>query len=59
MFGEWWCDRVRGVGGKEGRKGGWDRLQRAWSVLLKNLGFISLLLKVIPLKVLDKGNHFL
>lgn len=50
---------MRGVGGKEGRKGGWDRLQRAWSVLLKNLDFISLLLKVIPLKVLDKGNHFL
>ena len=57
MFGEWFCDRVRDVGGKEGRKVVWDRSQRVSSVPLRNLDFIPLPLKVIPLNVLEKGNH--
>lgn len=47
------------MGGKEGRRVVWVILQRAWSVLLRNLDFIPLPLKVIPLKVLEKGNHLL
>lgn len=47
------------MGGKEGRRVVWVILQRAWSVLLRNLDFIPLPLKVIPLKVLEKRNHLL
>lgn len=42
-----------------GQKVVWDRSQRASSVLLRNLDFIPLPLKVIPLKVLGKGNPLL
>lgn len=59
VFGKWCCDRVRRGEGKEGRTVVGDRLQRAWSVLLRNLGLIPLPLKVIPLKILEKGNHLL
>lgn len=57
VFAEWCSDRVRDVGAKEGRKVVWDTSQRASSVLLRNLDFIPLPLKVIPLKLLEKGNH--
>lgn len=57
VFGEWCSDRVRDGGAKEGREVVWDTSQRASSVLLRNLDFIPLPLKVIPLKVLEKGNH--
>lgn len=46
-----------GCGGQGGRKVVRDTSQRASSVLLRNLDFIPLPLKVIPLKVLEKGNH--
>lgn len=46
-----------GVGAKEAEKVVRDTSQRASSVLLRNLDFIPLPLKVIPLKVLEKGNH--